>query len=482
MQMGNIEKKEDVFLLDSATTHTILSNKDFFSSVTLCKANVNTISGPANIIDGYGNATIFLPNGTILHLEDELLSGRSRRNLLSYKDVRRNGYHLETLNELNKDYLGIASHKMGQKTIHEKLEASKTGLYLFTIRAMELYATIPWKLVNPDVFGLWHDRLGHPGATMMRRIIKNTRGHPLKDSKVLLSKDYICESCSQGKLIIKPSITKVDHESPSFLQRIQGDMCGPIHPATRPFRYFMVLVDASCRWSHVCLLSTRNVAFARLLAQIIKLRAHFPDYQIKSIRMDNAGEFTSKSFDEYCASMGIKVEHLVPHVHTQNGLAESLIKRIQIIARTLLMRTKIPSLACGHDVLHAAALIRLCPTTSHQYSPLQLVLGYEPDISYFRTFGCAVQVPVAPPQRTKMGPQRRLGIYVGFDSSSIIRFLEPLTGDVFTARFADCHFDETEFPPLATPKTSTNGKKKKVESVFAIMTQPFLGVQLSKCL
>ncbi|KAM2035985.1 hypothetical protein ACFX16_038999 [Malus domestica] len=52
-----------------------------------------------------------------------------------------------------------------------------------------------------------------------------------------------------------------------------------------------------------------------------------------------------------------------------------------------------------------------------------------------------------------MGPQRRLGIYVGFDSPSIIRYLEPLTGDMFTARFADCHFDETVFPSLGGEKT-----------------------------
>ncbi|KAG7584130.1 Reverse transcriptase RNA-dependent DNA polymerase [Arabidopsis suecica] len=47
-----------------------------------------------------------------------------------------------------------------------------------------------------------------------------------------------------------------------------------------------------------------------------------------------------------------------------------------------------------------------------------------------------------------MGPQRRLGIYIGCDSPSIIRYLEPQTGDVFTARFADCHFDEKVFPVL----------------------------------
>jgi len=59
----------------------------------------------------------------------------------------------------------------------------------------------------------------------------------------------------------------------------------------------MVLVDASTRCSYVYLLSTRNVAFAKLLPQIIKLRDHHLDYLIKSIRLDNVDEFTSKTFD-----------------------------------------------------------------------------------------------------------------------------------------------------------------------------------------
>ena len=66
---------------------------------------------------------------------------------------------------------------------------------------------------------------------------------------------------------------KLNFESLSLLEKVQGDICGLIRPPCGPFRYFMVLIDASTRWSHVCLLSTCTVAFARLLAQIIKLRA-----------------------------------------------------------------------------------------------------------------------------------------------------------------------------------------------------------------
>ena len=52
-----------------------------------------------------------------------------------------------------------------------------------------------------------------------------------------------------------------------------------------------------------------------------------------------------------------------------------------------------------------------------------------------------------------MGPQRRLGIYTGFDSLSIIRYHEPLIDDVFKAHFEDCHFNETIFPPLGGEKS-----------------------------
>jgi hypothetical protein len=59
-----------------------------------------------------------------------------------------------------------------------------------------------------------------------------------------------------------------------------------------------------------------------------------------------------------------------------------------------------------------------------------------------------------------MGPQRRLGVYVGFDSPSIIRYLEPMTGDLFKARFADCQFDETVFPALGGDKSKFEKEKQ----------------------
>ena len=153
-------------------------------------------------------------------------------------------------------------------------------------------------------------------------------------------------------------------------------------------------------------------------------------------------------------SIGIEMEHSVAtHTHTQNGLAESFIKRLTLIARPLLMGSNLPNSAWGHVILHAASLVRLRPTSYHKYSSMQLVNGKEPNIFHLKFFWCAVYVPISPPQRTKTGPQRRLKVYVGFDSPSIIKYLEPMSGDLFKARFANFQFDETVFPALGGDKT-----------------------------
>nr|GEY57670.1 retrovirus-related Pol polyprotein from transposon TNT 1-94 [Tanacetum cinerariifolium] len=204
-------------------------------------------------------------------------------------------------------------------------------------------------------------------------------------------------------------------------------------------------------------LQESNVNIISCSAKLIKGygKAHIllpGDFPIKTIHLDNASEFTSHTFNDYCMSIGISVEHSVAHVHTQNRLAESLTKRIQMIARPMIIKAKLLVFACGHDVLHVATLIRIKPTSHRTYSTLQLVFGQELHISHLRIFSCAVYVLIAPPQRTKIGPQRRMGIYVGYDSSSIIRYLEPSTRDLFTARFVDCHFDESVFQTLRGDK------------------------------
>ena len=174
------------------------------------------------MIEGYGKANILMPNGTKLRIEVALYSSKSQRNLLSFKDIRSNGYHIETMNENGKEYLYVTSLQSGKKNVLEKLPVLSSGLYYTIIRKAEVYAVVNQGVTTE--FKVWHDRLGHPGAIMMRKIIENSCGHPLKTKKVLQTHELACAACSQGKLITRPSPSKVKYENPAFLERIQGDI------------------------------------------------------------------------------------------------------------------------------------------------------------------------------------------------------------------------------------------------------------------
>ena len=140
--------------------------------------NISIISGSINIIETSGRANMLLPNGTKFHIHNALYSPKSQRNLLSFKDIRRNGYHIETMSEGDVEYLHITSITQGNKKILEKLHVLSSGLYYTKISTIEAHAIVNQKFT--DNFIIWHDRLGHTGSIMMQKIIDNSCGHSLK--------------------------------------------------------------------------------------------------------------------------------------------------------------------------------------------------------------------------------------------------------------------------------------------------------------
>ncbi|GAV56611.1 hypothetical protein CFOL_v3_00153, partial [Cephalotus follicularis] len=106
------------------------------------KANVGTISGTSDLIEGSEMASFVLSNGTQMRITDVLYSTKSRRNLLSFKDIHLNGYHIETTNENGKECLYIIGNAFGQRKILKKLPRLSSGLYIMKIRAIESHNVV----------------------------------------------------------------------------------------------------------------------------------------------------------------------------------------------------------------------------------------------------------------------------------------------------------------------------------------------------
>jgi hypothetical protein len=135
------------------------------------------------MIEGSERANIIFSKGTRFIIDNALFSTKSRRNLLSFKDIHHNRYYIETTNE-NDKYLHIVSNVSTKKNIG-KIIILSSGLYYTSISTIKTNAIMNQKFNKTNNFIIWHDKLGHPRLITIRRIIENSYGHPLKNKKIL---------------------------------------------------------------------------------------------------------------------------------------------------------------------------------------------------------------------------------------------------------------------------------------------------------
>ena len=337
---GTSKNKANIALLDSASIHTILTDLKFFefkgkeTSWQYC--NLVTMAGSRKLKFQKGRAVIGLLGGFPLICERAMFAPEAPRNLICYKDLRTSQIHVSTTLDNVEEVLELRQGQSLFATAH----AGAEGLYMMVIESItsspismtdeEEVCMAAWakgsRLDGHNLAtgvlrdtttkqDLWHRRLEHPGVTVFRRMLSLTLDHNLSSSDA--HKRHKCIACIHGKFSKKPSKWQLPSELPPPLYRIHGDICGPIDPPSGSFKYFFVLIDASGSHLDVSLLSTRNMVFSKLLAILIKYRNHFLDFPIKYLRLDNALEFRSHAFKDYCVALGISLTYSVPYEHSK---------------------------------------------------------------------------------------------------------------------------------------------------------------------
>lgn len=134
------------------------------------------------IIEGFGKTILFcLKKFTI---NNALFSRHSKRNLLSFKDIHSNGYHIETSRKNEIEHLYIIYTISNGKCVVENLSTLYSEYYTH-IQIIEIYSTMNLKFMTPNIFVIWHDILGHSGSIIIKNFIDNSRGHPLNNQNIL---------------------------------------------------------------------------------------------------------------------------------------------------------------------------------------------------------------------------------------------------------------------------------------------------------
>lgn len=154
----------------------------------------------------------------------------------------------------------------------------------------------------------------------------------------------VCESCMVGKQTAKPFPNKASYRATQLLELIHGDICGPITPSTmKGNRHILVLID-DYMWCS--LLKEKQEAFSRIKLFITMVERE-TGKKVKVIRTDRGGEFTSKSFNEYCEQEGIMRHLTAPYTPQQNGVVERRNRTLMEMTRSIMKAMKVPIFLWG---------------------------------------------------------------------------------------------------------------------------------------
>ncbi|OAE25877.1 hypothetical protein AXG93_2145s1760 [Marchantia polymorpha subsp. ruderalis] len=120
--------------------------------------------------------------------------------------------------------------------------------------------------------------------------------------------------------------------------------------------------------------------------------------KLRLLRRDRGGEFTATTFTSYCAYKSIGRQLTAPELHRGT--------------------TKSDYRCHGKDLDEAEG----CASE---------IVGYKPDVSHLRVFGCVMHVKVMKPHVTKLNDQSSPMVFLGYEPGSVVYFVYNLLATTF---------------------------------------------------
>jgi transposase InsO family protein len=184
---------------------------------------------------------------------------------------------------------------------------------------------------------LWHRILAHINYKALPYICKAVTGLPeLKGDH-----EGVCNGCAQGKNIKNP-FPKRDNKAEGVLELIHSDVCGPMPSSSiSGYVYYVSFIDDYSRKTWIYFLKSKDEVFSKF-KEFKALIENLSERNIKILRSDNGGEYTSKEFVNFCKDVGIKRELTTPYNPQQNGVAERKNRTIMEAVKTMIHDQDLP--------------------------------------------------------------------------------------------------------------------------------------------
>ena len=131
----------------------------------------------------------------------------------------------------------------------------------------------------------------------------------------------IFKGCAKGKNT-KNLFPKSETKAKGTQELIHSDVCGPISSTyLSGFEYYITFIDEYSRKTWINFLKAKSEVFEQF-EEFKSLIENLSDKRIKTLRLDNGGEYTSKEFESFYKDSKIKRELTTPYNPQQNGVAK----------------------------------------------------------------------------------------------------------------------------------------------------------------
>ena len=253
----------------------------------------------------------------------------------------------------------------------------------------------------------WHTIMGHCNKEDILKLESVTKGMNISDKK-----DFNCEVCVKSKMT--QTINRApDARARAPLNLIHLDLTGPIEPVSDGFKYVLGCTDDFTGIVIPYMLKNKSdtpKAFEKFIADTR------PYGDIKCVRSDGGGEFSSEIFGALLIKNKIKHEKSAPYSPHQNGTAERTFRTIFEMARCILSDANLPKSLWPYAVMCSAHTRNRCFNRRNQKTPFETLTGKQPDMSKMFKFGSKCFAFIQNPK--KLSDRAEEGIFVGYDKES----------------------------------------------------------------
>ena len=437
------------WIVDSGATCHMCTDKAQF-------VELEELKEPLQVTLGDGHALKAIGRGTVL-LNVNITEGKfTKCKLYNVLYVPELSCNLLSISQVTGSRKTVKFNDAGSEILDENQKLIATACRIGSLYYLDCRST-SHQSNTTKVEGkenLWHRRYGHLGTKGLQQLARErlVDGFNYDHQKKI---DF-CESCVNGKHHRSQFPTGGGKRADQLLGLVHSDVCGKMSSQSLSgAEYFLTFIDDKTRYVWVYVLKRKDQVFSYFI-EWKSMVERSTGQQLKTLRTDNGGEYTSNEFEEYLKTEGVKHEQTIPKTPEQNGVAERMNRTLVEAIRSMLSTSKLPHKFWAEALATAVYLRNRSPTKAVKgMTPFEAMTRERPNVEHLKTFGCVAYAHIPKDERQKLDSKSRKCIFLGYGTDTKgYRLYDCDHSRVLYSR--DVLFDESSFKvEKSTQQTET---------------------------